>query len=170
MLGNPEGSELNPAVDDRRCCKKSPFVLFCIGKRTREGCDRGSEVGTIHYRWGEGPVLLRKPRKSGKKRIVRKNFSPGGVTDQRLPASSIMVVQSPPLLREVDRNGETNSPKGVTIWSLPNRLRFEKKKKHLLCCVLPMAFLQGPALALSSLPFVVAQSDRIHAPLSCHTT
>jgi len=23
-------------------------VLFCIGKRTREGCVRGSEVGTVH--------------------------------------------------------------------------------------------------------------------------
>jgi len=32
----------------RRCMKDSPSVLSCIGKRTREGCDRGSEVGTVH--------------------------------------------------------------------------------------------------------------------------
>jgi len=35
----------------------SPSVLSCIGKRTREGCDRGSEVGAVHSRRdGEGPV------------------------------------------------------------------------------------------------------------------
>jgi len=32
----------------RRCMKNSPTVLSCIGKRTREGCDHGSEVGTVH--------------------------------------------------------------------------------------------------------------------------
>jgi len=49
MRGKPEGGELDPAEGIRRRCKKnSPSVLFCIGKRTREGCDRGSEVGTVH--------------------------------------------------------------------------------------------------------------------------
>jgi len=32
----------------QHCMKNSPFVLSCIGKRTIEGCDRGSEVGTVH--------------------------------------------------------------------------------------------------------------------------
>jgi len=31
-----------------RYMKNSPSVLSCIGKRIREGCDRGSEVGTDH--------------------------------------------------------------------------------------------------------------------------
>jgi len=31
----------------RRCIKNSP-VLSCVGKRTREGCDRGSKVETVH--------------------------------------------------------------------------------------------------------------------------
>jgi len=49
MRDNPEGSELDPADDVRRRYKKnSPSVLSCIGKRTRKGCDRGSEVWTVH--------------------------------------------------------------------------------------------------------------------------
>jgi len=32
----------------RRCMKNSPSVLSCIGKRTRESCDRDSEVGAVH--------------------------------------------------------------------------------------------------------------------------
>jgi len=48
-LYNPERGELDPAEGVRRCCKKnSPSVLSCIGKKTREGCDRGSKVGTVH--------------------------------------------------------------------------------------------------------------------------
>jgi len=40
MQDNPEG--------EAECKKNSPSVLSCIGKRTREGCDRGSEeVGTV---------------------------------------------------------------------------------------------------------------------------
>jgi len=47
--GNPGGGESDPAERVRRCCmKNSLFVLSCIGKRTRESCDRGSEVGTVH--------------------------------------------------------------------------------------------------------------------------
>jgi len=41
--GHPEGGELYPAVEVRRHCKKNSSVLSCIGKRTKEGCDRGSE-------------------------------------------------------------------------------------------------------------------------------
>jgi len=32
----------------RRCMKNSPSVLSCIGKRTIEGCDRGSEVEAVY--------------------------------------------------------------------------------------------------------------------------
>jgi len=59
MRDNPEGGELDPAkgVRRRRCKKNSPSVLSCIGRRTREDCDRGSEVRTVYSRRdGEGPV------------------------------------------------------------------------------------------------------------------
>jgi len=64
MQDNPEGGELDSAEDDRRRCKKnSPSVLSCIGKRTREGCDRGSEIVIVHIgRDEEGPVPPRKPK------------------------------------------------------------------------------------------------------------
>jgi len=42
------GGESDPAEGVRRRCKKNSLVLSCIGKRTREGCDRGSEVGRVH--------------------------------------------------------------------------------------------------------------------------
>jgi len=49
MRDSQGGSESDPAEDVRwRCMKNSPFVLFCIGKRTNEGCDFGSEVETVH--------------------------------------------------------------------------------------------------------------------------
>jgi len=55
--------------------KNSPSVLYCIGKRTREGCDRGSEVGTAHSGWdGEGPVPPRKPKESGRGGCCEKKF------------------------------------------------------------------------------------------------
>jgi len=42
----------------RRCRKNSPSVLSCIGKRIREGCDRGSEVRSVHSRQdGKGQFL-----------------------------------------------------------------------------------------------------------------
>jgi len=44
---NP-GGKIDPADVRRRCKKNSPSVLSCIGKRTREGCDRGSKVGTVN--------------------------------------------------------------------------------------------------------------------------
>jgi len=56
MRDNPEGGELEPAVDDSRRCKKnspSVFFLFYFFILHRcEGCDRGSEVGTVHSRRG----------------------------------------------------------------------------------------------------------------------
>jgi len=49
MRDCPGGGESDPADGvRRRCMKNSPSVLSCIGKRIREGCDRGNEVGTLH--------------------------------------------------------------------------------------------------------------------------
>jgi len=43
------GGESDSAEDVcRRCMKNSPSFLSCIGKRTKKGCDRGSEVETVH--------------------------------------------------------------------------------------------------------------------------
>jgi len=51
MRDSQGGGELDPVEGARRrCMKNSPFVLFCIGKRTKEGCDRGSEVEIVHSR------------------------------------------------------------------------------------------------------------------------
>jgi len=55
MRDNPKGSELDSAVDDHRRCKNSP-VLSCIDKWTKKGCDRGSQVGTVHSD-GSGATL-----------------------------------------------------------------------------------------------------------------
>jgi len=74
MRDNPEG-ELDPAKGFRRCCKKNSPILSCIGKRIREGCDRSNEVLTIHGgRDGEGPILLRKPKETGRKGSCEKDF------------------------------------------------------------------------------------------------
>jgi len=43
-----QNGELDPAEGVHRRCKKNSSVLSCIGKRTREGCDCGSIVGTVH--------------------------------------------------------------------------------------------------------------------------
>jgi len=52
MRDNPEGGELDPAVDDRRRCKKNfPFVLLCIDKRNKEGYDHGSGVEFVGAQW-----------------------------------------------------------------------------------------------------------------------
>jgi len=48
MWDNPGRDESDPANGVRRRCKNSPSVLSCIDKRTKEGCDRGSDVGTVH--------------------------------------------------------------------------------------------------------------------------
>jgi len=60
--------ELDPAEGVGRRCKSSPSVLSCIGKRKKEGCDRGSG------RVGEGPVPLRKPKKPGRKDNCKKDL------------------------------------------------------------------------------------------------
>jgi len=49
MRNSQEGGESDHARGARRrCMKNSPSVLSCIGKRIKEGCDRGSEVGTVY--------------------------------------------------------------------------------------------------------------------------
>jgi len=71
MRDNPEGGELYSAEGVRRRCKKKfPSVVSCIGKRTKEGCDRGSEVETVHSRQdGKGPVPLRKSKESDRREL-----------------------------------------------------------------------------------------------------
>jgi len=47
----PGGRELDLVQGGcMRCKKNSPLVLSCIGKRKRDGCDCGSEAGTIYSR------------------------------------------------------------------------------------------------------------------------
>jgi len=72
MQDNVERDELDPADDARRRCKKNSPVLSCIGKRTKQGCDCGSEVGTVHS--GQGPVTLGESKKSGKRESCEKDF------------------------------------------------------------------------------------------------
>jgi len=49
MRDSQGGGESDPTEGVcRGCMKNSPSVLSCIGKRIREGCDRGSKVGTVH--------------------------------------------------------------------------------------------------------------------------
>jgi len=69
MRDNPEGGEFDLADDGYRRCKKNyPSVLSYICEMTREGCHRGSEVGTVHSgRNGKGPIPLRKPKKSDRR-------------------------------------------------------------------------------------------------------
>jgi len=76
MRDSPEGGESDPAESVRKRCKKNSLsVLSCIGKRTREGCDRGSEVGTVHSgRDGGGPDSSRKPKVSGRRGSFEKDF------------------------------------------------------------------------------------------------
>jgi len=76
MQDNPGGGESDPAEGiRRRCMKNSPSVLSLIGKRTRYGCDRGSEVGTVHSgRDREGPVPPRIPKESGRRGSCEKDF------------------------------------------------------------------------------------------------
>jgi len=58
-----------------RCKKNFPSVLSCIGKRTKEGWDRGSEVETVHSgRNGEGTVPPKKPKESGRRGSCEKDF------------------------------------------------------------------------------------------------
>jgi len=48
MRDSPGEGEPDPAEGVRRRCIKISSVLSYIDKRTREGCDRGSEVETVH--------------------------------------------------------------------------------------------------------------------------
>jgi len=49
MRDNQERGELDPAEGICWGCKKNyPSLLSCIGNRKKEGCDRGSEVGTVY--------------------------------------------------------------------------------------------------------------------------
>jgi len=51
------------------------LFLTCIDKRTK-GCDRGSDVGTVHSELGEErQVSLKRLRKTEKERIVRDSVS-----------------------------------------------------------------------------------------------
>jgi len=65
---------LQNADDARKRCKKnSPSVLSCVDKRTKECCDRGSEVGTVTADVTEkGQFLRRNRRNLAKQRAVRK--------------------------------------------------------------------------------------------------
>jgi len=46
MRDNSERGELDPADNVRRRCKKIfPFVLSCIGKKIKEGCDVAVKSG-----------------------------------------------------------------------------------------------------------------------------
>jgi len=76
MRDNPKGGELDPAGCVRRRCKKNSSVLSCIiSKRTKEGCNRGSEVWTVHSgRDGERPVPSKKPKVSSRRGSCEKDF------------------------------------------------------------------------------------------------
>jgi len=86
MQDNPERGELDATDDvDRHWKKNSPSFAPCIGKRTKEDCDSGSEIGRVYNEEDkEGPVPLRKPKKSGRRereRVVRKVLSSGSIAD-----------------------------------------------------------------------------------------
>jgi len=76
MKDNPEGGELDLADDAASATRRIlPTVSSCIDKRTKEDCDRGSKVGTVHGgRHGEGPVLLRKSKETGRRVSYEKDF------------------------------------------------------------------------------------------------
>jgi len=48
MWDSQGGGESDPAKGVCRRCMKNSSFLSCIGKRKKEGCDRGSEVETVH--------------------------------------------------------------------------------------------------------------------------
>jgi len=76
MRDNPEGEELDAADNVRRRCKETSLsVLSCIVRRTRESCDHGSKVRTVHSgRDGEEPIPLKKPKESGRRESCEKDF------------------------------------------------------------------------------------------------
>jgi len=75
MWDDPEGGDLDLADGVRRHSKKNSSILSCIGKKTREGCDRGSEVGTGQSgREGKGQFLQRNRRNLVEEGICEKDF------------------------------------------------------------------------------------------------
>jgi len=63
------------AVDGRGRYKKISTALSCIAKRTKEGCDPDSEVGTVQNgRNEERAITLRKLKESGKRENCEKDF------------------------------------------------------------------------------------------------
>jgi len=77
MQDNRESSEQDLAVGDRRCCRKnSPSILFThIGKRMKEGCDRGSMDTTVQSKQSGGdPAPPERLRGSGSTDIYERGF------------------------------------------------------------------------------------------------
>jgi len=76
MWANPEWDELNPADDVRRRCKNNcSCFLSCIDKRTKDGCDRGSEVGTVQSeRDGGKASSSEETKESGRRESCEKDF------------------------------------------------------------------------------------------------
>jgi len=72
MQDNSEVRKLDPAEGVCKNCKNSSSsILYCIGKRTREGYDHGSEIRTVHSeRDRKGPASS----SEGTKRIWQKRF------------------------------------------------------------------------------------------------
>jgi len=56
MRDNPEEGDLGPADDVRR--KNFSSVLSCIDNKTKEGCNRGSEVGKVNSERNEKDQFL----------------------------------------------------------------------------------------------------------------
>jgi len=74
MQNNPGGGESGPAEGvGRRCKKNSPSVLTCIGKRTRNGCDRAAKSGQFTADETGKPQFLRGNRRNlAGEKVVRK--------------------------------------------------------------------------------------------------
>jgi len=76
IQNSTEGGEPDPAVDHnrghRRLKTNAISVLSCIGKRTKEGCDRGSEDGQITQTRRERVSSSAEIEESGNGRFVRK--------------------------------------------------------------------------------------------------
>jgi len=54
--------------------KNSPSFLSCIGKSTKEGCDRGSEVETVHRdKMRKGQFLRGNRRNLAREGVMRKS-------------------------------------------------------------------------------------------------
>jgi len=73
LQDNSEGAEPDPADCARRRCKKnSPFIVSRIGRKAREGCDRGSVVGTVDSgETGKGHFFRRNRSYLVKEKVVR---------------------------------------------------------------------------------------------------